>query len=347
MPFNQITGMLQWHADTVLVADAGNNALYKYSCEDGGITVLARSGAGPGEVENPYFLAPTPDGGFATFSVRRQGLDTFDDQGFFVARTELLARALSNPKGLAVLADGTFIIAGGIFGSGLGVHQFGQDGRSLRSWAPNPGTANPAASLYMAGGPVTALDTGGFIYSNASPHKIIQFDRDFRETVLATDAAILTNPGDDFMYQTEVDGQKVTAMRWWYPQSTGVFKLEDGSTLNVITRRNDARSIWEIWSPAGTLVHRRSAPVAYRPWSMTDRSTVLATYEDPNTREHVAVELQFETTFHAAPMRPRGCGDDNLRQRPHVLQIGSDRQTAGITSALVLFASSDAISRSD
>jgi hypothetical protein len=88
-----------------------------------------------------------------------------------------------------------------------------------------------------------------------------------------------------------IDGRRLTKPKWYYAQSRGVYLLQNGRILNVVTRVYQNDSIWEVWSSTGALLKRVRVHRAYRPFAVTGKGDMLVTYSDPDTDEYVVAEL--------------------------------------------------------
>jgi hypothetical protein len=294
LPFGEITGVVALNDGSIVVADEQAGVLLRVAAGGGRVALLARKGSGPGEVRHPTLLAAHPSGGFVVYDLGHRALNHYAADG--QARSRIpLQRWVTNPKGLATLSDGAFVVTGGMFGNASSVHRFDPNGAYRGSVFPAPISRDPIVALHIAGGPVRAVPGGGFLYSNSAPHEIRHFtsSADTAGRLVARDPTVAPSIVDRFA-STRVEGDRtITTYQWFYSQSRAVFMLDDNSILNVITRQYDGDSIWEVWSRAGDLLSRRSVPRAYRPWDRTGRGTVLATYRDPLTDEVVLTELEF------------------------------------------------------
>jgi hypothetical protein len=84
--------------------------------------------------------------------------------------------------------------------------------------------------------------------------------------------------------------------QWRFPQSAGVFRLADGTILNVVWNAPANTSTWEVYRPTGGLLVRKRFARAYRPWALARNGDVLATVVDASTGEVVVVRLALRVT---------------------------------------------------
>ena len=130
------------------------------------------------------------------------------------------------------------------------------------------------------------------LFSQAAPHRIVHFGAGKQPNrILASEPKLLEAIGDDFIISSG-SGQNLTQrFKWFFPQSRGIFRLNDGRVLNVITLRDDGESIWEVYTAAGGLITRTRVARAYEPFALTANGDVLATYRDEETDEAIATRL--------------------------------------------------------
>ncbi|MBX6331947.1 MAG: hypothetical protein IRY91_08870 [Gemmatimonadaceae bacterium] len=236
----------------------------------------------------PAQIARTPGGGVAIFDIGRFSVELFGPKGEYLRKVQL-EKPVVNPKGFAVLPDGAFLLTGGIRGEALAIHRFAPDGSLAGSWQP-VATLRPAqVALYTAGGPITIAPGGEILFSQAAPHRIVAFTPAGQLLhVIAADSVLLPRVGDEFVIR---EGSK-RRFRWDFPQSRGIFRLEDGSVLNVIAKDEDGVSIWEVYGPDGHLVGRTQVARAYEPWGMTADGGILASYRAGPLGPSTAVKLR-------------------------------------------------------
>jgi hypothetical protein len=290
--FGRVSGLLELPDGSVAVADAQHSAIYRLKPRDNAVTTLARTGAGPGEVRTPTLMAPGRENHHYVLDVGHQAVLVYDAD-FRPVRRIQLEGMITNPKGFAVLADGSLLLGGGVFSRPEGFHLFAGDGRYIRSWRENPPTRDPTARLQTAGGPLLVTGPGEFFWSNSSPHEVARVDlRTSRVEVLAADARLLPPIGDDFLHRRTIAGRTMLVPQWWYAQSRGLYVMADGTLLNVITRVYEEDSIWQVLARDGRELARHQVRRAYHPYSMARDGNVLATFKDPETDEDVVVMLR-------------------------------------------------------
>jgi hypothetical protein len=296
--FGTISGMAAGADGAVIIADDVNSALLTLDPLTGRVRTAARDGSGPGEVETPTLLAPHGDTAIALYDIGHAAVQIYRRDMTPISRIQI-GRLITNPKGLAVLVDGSFVISGGMFRSEYAVHWFAPDGRLRQSWTHSPESLGPSARLQTAGGPVWPLAGGGFLYSNSAPHRILRFaDPASREPQqVAADSILLPAMTDDTWCAEEiVAGRRACSPRWYYDQSRAIFPLTGGRLLNVITRVYRGDSVWELWDDQGNLLVRKTVTVPYRPWGRVDEDHVLVSFRDVDTDEAVAGMVQIRIT---------------------------------------------------
>lgn len=199
-------------------------------------------------------------------------------------------------KGFAVLRSGAFVLSGGIVSSDRAIHMFDGNGGLVRSWGETPLTEDPQARWIVSGGPVTALEDGSLLYSQAAPLAILRYSAESggpADTVYS-DPDLLPPVGDDVIVESVENGERVRSFRGAFPQSKGVFRLPDGNFLNVAVFAERGLSHWLVVRPDGTPVANASIPLAYTPWSLAHEGRILASYLDPVTQEVFAVKLGLD-----------------------------------------------------
>lgn len=184
------------------------------------------------------------------------------------------------------------MISGGVYGTPFAIHQFQADGTYLRSFGEPMEAEDMRARFVGTGGALDALADGSLLYSRAAPHEIIRYEDPTqapgapRGRKIAAIEGLLESPGDDVIIRgTNAEGLPTTSFRVWYPQSRGVFGLDDGGVLNIITRSNPdpelRHTIWQRFDSAGNLVGEgRSDAVMYEPWFQCANGDILATRHD-------------------------------------------------------------------
>lgn len=297
-PFVVIAGMAEAPDGSIVISDSNHPALYRFDPETESFQVFDRKGKGPGELQTPT-LAVGTSGGVAVYDLGHPSVMHYDST-LSPTRFIRLHAAVMNPKGFAYLEDGTIVISGGVMGQvgsgrqAFAVHRFSSEGERLEGYVPLAPARDPTALIHTAGGPLWALDRGGFLYSNSAPHRILAYDAEYREATIAADPEVLEPIVDRFSEPVMVDGRQLLRHRWFYDQSRLAIPVPGGRILNVITRKYEGDSIWEVWTEGGTLVRRVHVPRAYHPFGATRSGEILATYTDADTDEYIAVGLRLE-----------------------------------------------------
>ena len=250
--------------------------------------IAARDGDGPGELRGPARLDIMPDGNMAVYDLSRSALEIYTSDGKPVRRV-MLPIAVSWPKGFAALASGGFVLSGGVLGNDFAIHQFGELGRYIRSWAAAMDAESWEARPVGTGGALDALPDGSLLYSRGAPHEILQFEVPAvgngkpPHRTLAAMEGLLQEPGDDVLVHGTEDGIPFTTFDVWYPQSRAVFQLDDGRVLNVITRSDGGapRTIWQLFeTDGGVPIQTQTDGQLYEPWFLCANGDILATRRD-------------------------------------------------------------------
>ncbi|TVP60406.1 MAG: hypothetical protein EA351_00680 [Gemmatimonadales bacterium] len=296
-PFGTINDMLEIDDGRILVSDDVVGIVHAWNVERGAVVRFARGGQGPGEVTVPSRMAARPGGGFGIYDIGASALLLFDAQAMpeRVVRTE--GGIVSNPKSLAILRDGSFLVAGGRLTDPRHLHHYDGTGRYLGSYGdPSPFLQERTPLIQSAGGALRAHPEGGFLLSYGAPLRIKRFPRDSFDApeLIAEDVAVLPELREEEVYVESDRSPGPTVFRWWHDRSTGVTTLPDGRILNVITRFYSGDSIWDVYSPDGSLEVRKVVETAFYLYGTTRDGRVLASYRDPDTDEHVAVVLEIE-----------------------------------------------------
>ena len=293
-PFGAIGGMLGVAPDTVLITDPVSKAVYRWDLASGGVSRFAREGRGPGEVQTPVVLARRPGGGVALYDIGRSGVLLYGSDHTFERLVRLKGGIISNPKGLAVLADSSFVVSGGRLRDPRHLHRYSPAGDWIESYgAPSSAIVTDNAKVQSAGGPVRALDKG-FLFSSGAPLRIQRFPSNDlqRPSTLGEDLRLLPALTEDALHgppKPRLHGAR--PFLWWYDRSTGVFALPDGRILNVVTRYYRGDSVWDLYGADGTRLARQVVPRAYYAWDLLPSGQLLASYRDPDTDEHIATVL--------------------------------------------------------
>jgi hypothetical protein len=296
--FGTISGAAVVDGDRIWVSDPQGPAVLEYSLEGAPIRTIAREGDGPGEVRSPTFMTTTPSGRVAVYDLRRASVEMYEPNGEFLQRIKPDA-AFVSPKGMAAADDRVYMAAAG-FGSDAALHEFDAKGTFQRRWYPMPTPSPPVDRMarqnaeHVASGPIDLAADGALIFSQSAPHKIMRFPPgDTVGTVLAADPDVLQSVVDSFAIDTVRNGRPVTMLRWFFPQSRGVFELSDGKILNIITLQDLRSSIWQLYAPDGLLTAVGTIPEPYWPWDITDDDDVIVTYRDPDTDEVILARLRW------------------------------------------------------
>jgi hypothetical protein len=292
-----VGGVVEAPDGAVIISDTNGRALYRFLPDSGTFSVFDRVGQGPGDLQIPVLLTLTPNGDVALYDVGRRSVLLYT-ANLTPVRNIQMRELITNPKGFVYLADGTYILSGGSMAARMmndtifAVHHYDEDGRLLYRYVQLPDSQFRDSLIQIAGGPVSSLSDGGFLYSNSAPHRILRLDGDFIEHVFAEDEGVIEPIVDRFARTVIEDGVEKTRFEWFHDQSRGVFQMSDQRVLNIITRQYRGDSIWEIWKPDGELDRRFRVPRAYRPLAKTRDDHVLAVYEHPETSEWVVASLR-------------------------------------------------------
>lgn len=295
--FGTIGGMVEAAPGVIIISDNVNKALYRWEPPLNRVTKFAREGRGPGEVLQPISLARRPGGGFVVYDVAHAGVVFFDRDLAFEQAARLRGGIVSNPKSLAVLSDGSFIVSGGRLRDPRGLHRYAASGDWLESFGDPPAEiVSDHAKIQSAGGAVRAL-RHGFLYSLGAPLRILRFPADGLGTpaLVAEDGQLLPSLTEDNLHgPARLDLPEPMRGRpflWWHDRSTGVFELPDGRILNVVTRFHQGDSVWDLYAADGKRLARKIVPHAYYAWDISSSGQLLASHRDPDTDEHSAVVL--------------------------------------------------------
>jgi hypothetical protein len=291
--FGTITGMVELRSGSIWIADSMLGRIISVDSSGQGPRVAARTGDGPGEVRAPTRMAGTQSGGVAVYDIAAGRFHLFSPLGSH-ERSIPASRQVLYPKGFAVTRDGEFLLSGGISTSEKALHRFDDTGAYDQGWNRLPEAAHPMVARMIAGGPISFTPDGTVLYSLSAPHLIQRLHLDEKQSdTIARDPQLLDPIGDDFMQLEGRGADRVRRFRWYYPQSTGIFLVAPDRFLNVVTVREEGRSVWEIYDGMGSLIVREEIAKAYVPWSVTDDGDILASYVRSDTGEHVAVRLRL------------------------------------------------------
>lgn len=263
-------------------------------------TIVSRSGEGPGEVGGPDRIAVLPDGNMAVFDMGK--IEVITPEGIPVRRVRLPLE-LSWPKGFAVLPSGGFAISGGIYSIDAAIHEFGPDGKLVRSWGDQSPALDFRARIVGSGGALYA-GADGLLYSQAAPHRITEYEYGPGDTlvgrIVAEMPGLLVHPGDGVIVETGEGDAWRRSFRPYFPQSRAVFELSDGRIMNVVVHRDDGYSVWQLFGAQPDETGLRAldaagrADMAYVPWFLCPDGTIIATHITPATGVPVVVRLRVE-----------------------------------------------------
>ena len=294
MALASVDGVAEAPGGAIWVSDPIAVSVFAIDPQEGAVTLVARSGEGPGEVEAPDRIAVMPDGNMAVFDLSK--VEVYTPGGESVRRIRLPIE-VAWPKGFAALPSGGFAISGGIFSVSAAIHEFDAQGRLVRSWGDQSPAVGFRERIVGSGGALYA-GRDGLLYSQSAPHRIVRYGYgpdDLREgRVLAELPDMLTHPGDGVIVESGEGDDWSRTFHPHFPQSRAVFELPDGRILNVVVRRDDAHSVWQVFE-SGALVAEGRADVPYFPWFLCDDGTVLATRLTPATDVPVVVRLRVSS----------------------------------------------------
>ncbi len=298
-PFGTIGGMLEIAPGTVLITDDVNKAVWRWEPSGGRVSQFARDGRGPGEVATPVLFARRPGGGFALYDPGHASVLFFDDALAFEHAARLQQGIVSNPKSLAILADGSFIVSGGRLRDPRHLHRYAPSGAWIESYGdPSPRIVSDMAKIQSAGGAVRSM-ARGFLFSHGAPLRIVRFPaNDFSSPRrLVEDVQFLPELTEDGLHgpvRTVGPGLRTRPFLWYHDRTTGVFVLSDGRILNVVTRFDRGDSVWDLYAADGRRIARTVVPRAWYAWDLGPAGHVLASYRDPDTDESIAAVLRID-----------------------------------------------------
>lgn len=294
-PFTYVTWMTDAPGDEIWVADSHAENIVALSEAGEQIRMVATSGPGPGQVNAPMMMARVPGDGVVVYDSEHLALELFGPDGAFRERISL-SENLVFPKGIVALSDGRFVVSGGHLTREHSVFLITRDGEWQEGFLPRreaeTGTRIARrAAIQLAGGALTVDAAGRIIFSKASPHRILRLDPETGEReLLAEDEDLLAYPGRDF-YEETASG----AWDPWfeYPRSVFVGQLPDGRILNVVRFEERGESLFQLYASDGTLVDSLRTDRSYTPYAVTEDGRLLASYQRPETGEHVATALEI------------------------------------------------------
>lgn len=292
-----VDGVAETSRGTIWVSDPMAEAVYSIDPRRNTVARIARSGEGPGEVQSPDRIAATPDGNIAVFDLNK--VEVYTPAGEFVRRVRL-ATEVAWPKGFAVLPSGGFAVSGGIFSVDASIHHFDPQGRLIRSWEAVSPAEGFRERIVGSGGALFSTQDA-LLYSQSAPHRITQYDYDTalwdsappQGRTLAELPGMLVHPGDDVIVESGEGEDWSRTFHPYFPQSRGVFRLQNGHILNVVVYRDDGYSVWQVFgSVAEGLIATGRVNEPYVPWNLTEDGMILATRLEPDTDIPVVVRLE-------------------------------------------------------
>lgn len=294
-PFGTINDMLEVQPGVIAVADDILHRVHAWNVASGRVAGLTRRGQGPGEVESPMQLAHRPGGGFALYDIGRHIILLYGpDLGH--ERTVPGIGLISNTKDLIVLADGSFVLAGGRMSDPRHLHRYTSEGERIESWGdPSAELTDNSTQIQAAGGALRRLADGGFLFSFGAPLRVVRFAE--RAGLQAPEPVI-----EDLELRPEPTDEELVrpgprpgswAFQWYFDRSSGIFALDDGTLLNVVTRHYKGDSVWDLYDPEGNRLARTVVDRAYYVHDLAHDGTIVAHYRNAETDEKVAAVLQL------------------------------------------------------
>ena len=227
------------------------------------------------------------------FDLVRNSIELFDGDGDFERRVQL-NRQLWGVKGFLVLPGGDFLLSGALVGEDGNLFHFGgEDGRLIDIRSAYQGDVTDSrARRNVLGGVLASDPAGGFFLSLNTPLRVLHFSSLKTEpTVVFEDPERVPFIGDG-MIEESSNPARALRYRWFYPQTTGLVILDDGNLLNVVTMREEDRSLWQVFDRGGSLLAERIVEVPYRVWAHSGSGEVLATRWPRETQEQRTVRLR-------------------------------------------------------
>lgn len=301
-PFGTIGGMLEASAGVVLISDDVNKAVWRWDLAARRVSRFARDGRGPGEVLTPISLTRRPRGGFVLYDPGHASVLFFDQALAFERAARLDGGIVSNPKSIAVLSDGSFVVSGGRLRDPRHLHRYAATGEWLESYGdPSAAIISDNARIQSAGGALRALPEG-FLFSYGAPLRLVRFATDTLASParIAEDLQLLPELREESLYGPPGTVGPARGMRpylWWHDRTTGVFVLPQGRLLNVVTRYHRGDSVWDLYDAGGQRLARTIVPRAWYAWDLTADGSILASYRDPTTDEPIAAVLKMQVRF--------------------------------------------------
>ena len=302
-PLSEVSGVVETAPGVIWISDSspGSGRLVMVREAGGAETVVGRPGEGPGEIRSAGLLAVTTQGNVVMYDIAGIAVMEYSATGESLRRIRLLVQ-VRWPKGFVVLASGDFVVSGPVLGIGHAIHRFSQVGRLVESWGEPAEARNWRARMIATGGPMFALGNGSVLYSQGTPHRVVQYlpsdgsMSGWHERPIATMSEMFQSPGDGVIVETIEDGEPIRSFYVTYPQSRGVFEMTGGSVLNVVVMSDEGRSVWQLFDGPGELVAETEVAQAYRPWFKCEDGNILASRRDATTDEWVVVRLRVDVS---------------------------------------------------
>lgn len=289
LPFQSVAGVCTTNHGDIWVADSRNATVYIFDPGGHLIKNIGAKGDGPGEFQAPALISAINPETVVVYDIARKSFEVFDSAGTFTHRVHHGIQVL-NPKSFLAQPDSTFLLSGGIWGNEYSIHSISWDGKLLSSQIQRPKTENDLASLYLAGGPIAGNPEEVLYFSRASRPQIIMIPAGGESRQFSRNPTGFPTTGDDFLH---TEGER-TYMRWYFPRPTGVFLLGGGGLLQVVSFREEERSLWEIYDGEGDLKSSTLIPVAYFPWAFMPNGDQILTRVDPETGETELLRVRLE-----------------------------------------------------
>jgi len=160
------------------LADLGNPSVSKHS-ENGKLLWQVRAtGRGPGDIQQPYRIAATPDGGVLVYDLGVRDVSEFSPSGRFVKRF-MLDMSFQILDHLSVLRDGRIAVVGYTRDTRIGemaIHIFSPDGHWLRSFGSLPEVKDASKLRYLGAGLMDVRPNGLLLFTRKGPYEIVDLD---------------------------------------------------------------------------------------------------------------------------------------------------------------------------
>ena len=162
------------------VADLRNPSVSKHAADGRLLWQLKAKGRGPGDIQQPYRIAATPDGGVLVFDQGMRDFSAFTPSGTFVKRFTVNV-AFQTVDNVAVLPDGRIVIVGytrDTKAEDMAVHIFSRDGQWVRSLGLLPETKDASKLRYLGAGLMDMRPDGRLVFTRKGPYEIFDIDVD-------------------------------------------------------------------------------------------------------------------------------------------------------------------------